>query len=316
MKPGLRLSFFCVLLTALHVQAGTVAETSSTTETAATDGKFPFPFEAEVELAYVGDSEVARGSRRVEDFDETYSLVRFVYTPRISVGILRLGASWERFSFGMPDGVQTPDLLQSFTAVVGFDTQFSDSILVRIEAQPGFYGSDEIFDTDTFNVPFIIGGTYIYNSNLQFIFGLSVDFERDNPVLPGGGIRWRVNSQWVLNAVLPTPRLEFEATKNLTVYAGANIKNSTFRTDKDFGDAQAGDSRLNRAVITVQRSARGRGRGMEALAGNQARTRSRLHAVARIRFPSHQCSLSPRRGRALRRDGLERGVLSSLETSC
>jgi opacity protein-like surface antigen len=186
----------------------------------------------------------------VEDFDETYSLVRFVYTPRISVGILRLGASWERFSFGMADGVQTPDLLQSVTAVVGFDTQFSDSILVRIEAQPGFYGSEEIFDTDTFNVPFIIGGTYIYNSNLQFIFGLSVDFERDNPVLPGGGIRWRVNSQWVLNAVLPTPRLEFEATKNLTLYAGANLKNSTFRTNKNFGDEQAGDSRLNRAVIT------------------------------------------------------------------
>jgi len=250
MKVAPRLFLFCILLTALHGHAGTVAEPPPETETTTTNGKFPFPFEADVELAYVGESEVARGSRRVEDFDETYSLVRLVFTPRISVGILRLGASWERFSFGMPDRVQTPDLLQSFTAVVGFDTQFSDSILVRIEAQPGFYGSEEIFDTDTFNVPFIIGGTYIYNSNLQFIFGLSVDFERDNPVLPGGGIRWRVNSQWVVNAVLPTPRLEFEATNNLTIYAGANLKNSTFRMDKNFGDEQAGDSRLNRAVMT------------------------------------------------------------------
>ena len=250
MKPALRFFLFCILLQALQVHAGTGAEPSPTTDTPATNGTFPFSFEAVVELAYVGDSEVARGSRRVEDFDEIYSLLRFVYTPRISAGIVRLGASWERFSFGMPDGVQTPDLLQSLTAVVGFDTQFSDSILVRIEAQPGLYGAEGNLDADTFNVPFIIGGTYIYNSNLQFIFGLSVDFERDNPVLPGGGIRWRLNSQWVLNAVLPTPRLEFEATKNLTIYAGANLKNSTFRMDKNFGDAKAGDSRLNHAVMT------------------------------------------------------------------
>lgn len=249
MKILTRLVLFCAVLIAAGASAGTAGESSSMKETVAPEEPKPaFSFEAEAELAYIGDSEVARGSRRVRDFDETYSLLKFVYTPRIKIGILRLGASWERFSFDMPARVQTPDTLQSVSAVIGLDTQFSDSILVRIEAQPGLYGSENL-GGDTFNVPFLIGGTYIYSSDLQFVFGVSVDFDRNYPVFPGGGVRWRLASQWVLNAVVPTPRLEYEVTRNLMFYAGANLKGSTFRVRHGF-DRQAGDPRLNNAVIT------------------------------------------------------------------
>ena len=141
--------------------------------------------------AYIADSEVARGARDVRDFDETYSLLRFVYTPRVKIGILRLGAAWERFGFGFPARVQLEERLQSVSAVVGLDTQFSDSILFRIEAQPGLYGTADDLDGETFNVPFIIGGTYIYSSDLQFVVGVSVNFNRQYPVFPGGGVRWR-----------------------------------------------------------------------------------------------------------------------------
>ncbi len=209
----------------------------------------PIPFEVNVEVAYIGDSDVARGTRRVNDFDEIYSDARFVYTPRVMFGILRLGVNWERFSFlDMPNGVQTPDTLQSVSGVIGLDTQFSDSILFRIEAQPGLYGTQSL-DGDTFDVPVIIGGTYIYSSDLQFVFGVSVDFDRKYPVFPGGGIRWRLSSQWVLDAVVPTPRLEFEAMKNMTFYAGANLKGSVFRTEDRFGNS-VGDTRLNNALVT------------------------------------------------------------------
>ena len=43
--------------------------------------------------------------------------------------------------------------------------------------------------------------------------------------------------QWVLNGVLPTPRIEFEPSKDLTLYVGANIKQTNFRVDDNFGDA-------------------------------------------------------------------------------
>lgn len=207
------------------------------------------PFEFDSEYAYLSDARVARGSRDIRDFDETYALVRFVYTPRVKLGILRLGAAWEYFTFGFPANVQLEDTLQSASLVVGLDTEIFDSILIRLEAQPGFYGSSDIWDDDTFMVPFVIGGTYIYSSDLQFVLGVSVNLDRNTPVFPGGGLRWRLASQWVLNAVLPTPRLEFQYSPNLLFFLGGNLKGSTFRVGKTFGTRQAGDARLNNAVI-------------------------------------------------------------------
>ena len=202
------------------------------------------------EETYVGSGDVQRNPKKsVRDFDEHDSILHFVFTPRIKPGVLRLGAEWERFSFGIPDGAPLPDTLQAVNLVIGLDTQLSDSILIRIEAQPGVYnmGFDDL--SDDFNAPFVVGGSYIYSPNLQLVLGVSVDIERKYPVLPAGGIRWKMAPQWVLNAVLPTPRLEFEMKSGLTLYAGANLKQSNYRVDDDFGD-NTGTPRLNHAVLT------------------------------------------------------------------
>ena len=201
------------------------------------------------EETYVADANVRRGSQVIRDFTESDTILRFVLTPRIKLGVLRLGAEWERFSFGLPHGAQLPSTLQSASLVVGLDTQLSDSILVRFEAQPGLYGTNHLEGND-FNVPFLLGGTYIYNPNLQFVLGVSVDVERKYPVIPGAGIRWKIARQWVANAVLPTPRLEFQPSKDLTLYLGANIKETNFRVSDDFGDTHGRKSQLNDALLT------------------------------------------------------------------
>jgi hypothetical protein len=202
------------------------------------------------EETYVGSGDVRRNSRKsVRDFDEHDSILHLVITPRIKPGVLRLGAEWERFSFGLPDGAPLPDTLQAVNLVIGLDTQLSDSILIRVEAQPGVYntGFDDL--SDDFNAPFIVGGTYIFSPNLQLVLGVSVNIERKYPVLPAVGIRWKMAPQWVLNAVLPTPRLEFEMNSGLALYAGANLKQTNYRVDDDFGD-NTGNARLNHAVLT------------------------------------------------------------------
>lgn len=200
------------------------------------------------EETYVGEADVERGKRAVRDFDESNTTLRYIATPRISLGILRIGAEWERFSFGMPNQSLLPNTLQSADMIVGLDTRFSDSILVRMEAHPGFYGTNRVTWAEV-NVPFIAGGTYIYNANFQFIFGVSVDVEAKYPVIPAAGIRWRMSHDWVLNAVLPEPRIEYEASRSVTVYAGANIKQTNFRMDEHFGDAQ-NNPQLNNAVLS------------------------------------------------------------------
>lgn len=243
-----RLLFLTLSLSAASAFAGTISG-KDYTETTPTESAARIPFEFSAEYSYIADSTVSRGQRDVRDFDETYSFLEFVYTPRVKIGILRLGAAWERFGFGFASGVQLEDTLQSVSAVVGFDTQFSDSILFRIEAQPGLYGTADDLDGETFNVPFIIGGTYLYSSDLQFVLGASVNFNRQFPVFPGLGVRWRAGSQWVVNAVLPTPRIEFQYSPTAMFYLGANLKGSTFRVDQNFGTRQAGDFRLNNAWI-------------------------------------------------------------------
>jgi hypothetical protein len=223
------------------------------------NGFWPLTGEFSAEGTYVGEGDVERGGKHVKDFDEIDSDIRVVLTPRFKLGVLRLGAEWERFSFGFSDGAPLPNTLQSFSTIIGLDTQWSDSILVRAEIHPGLYNSGlgHLF-WDDFNMPFVIGGTYIYSPNLQLILGVSVDVERKYPVIPAAGVRWKIGPQWLLDAVLPTPRLQYEMTRNISLYAGATARDATFRVDDDFGDSH-GIPRLNHAVITYSEIRTGAG---------------------------------------------------------
>ena len=234
--------------TAISSIAGETGTQAISGENTSASSTFPFSGEFVVDETYVGNGDVQRGQHVLRDFNENDILLRFVLTPRIKLGVLRLGAEWERFSFGFPDSAPLPDTLQAVSLVLGLDTQLSDSILLRFQAQPGFYGTDN-FESQDVNIPFVVGGTYIYSPNLQLVLGIGVDIERKYPVLPGGGVRWKIAPQWVLDAVLPTPRLEFQLNKDLTLYAGGTIKETNFRVDDHFGSAR-GIPRLNQAVLT------------------------------------------------------------------
>ena len=262
MKLSIRLFLASLCLTSVPLFAGPVTDYSSAATTEDTNKSFSFEFSAEG--AYIGEADVERSFRENRDFTTTHWNTRIVLAPLTKIGYLRIGASWERWEFDGLDpfiapissgstlvGVfnsQLPDTLQSVTGIIGLDTKFSDSFLVRFEAYPGFYGTDDLGD-GTFNVPMILGASYVYSSDVQFIFGVSFDYERSWPVFPGVGVRWRLSSNFVLNAVLPAPRLEWELSRNFTLYAGASLKGSTFRVDEDFGETRR-DDRLNHAVLT------------------------------------------------------------------
>src|SRR4029077_14919984 len=102
---------------------------------------FRLSAEYDLEETYIGEATVRRGRHVVSDLDEYNTLVRFVLTPRVGIGVLRLGASYERFAFGSNGSWADCDTLQAANVVIGLDTRFSDSILVRAESQLGFYGA-------------------------------------------------------------------------------------------------------------------------------------------------------------------------------
>lgn len=220
---------------------------------------WPLSGEYVAEGTYVGEGDVERGRTRVSDFDEIDSTIRLVLTPRTNFGVLRLGADWERFSFGFSGQAALPNTLQSFSAVMGLDMQLSDSIIIRVQGQPGLYSSGlGHLDWDDFNLPFLVGGTYIFSPTLQLILGVSVDVERKYPVIPAAGIRWKIGPQWLLDAVLPTPRLQYEMSRYMSLYAGATFKEASYRVDEQFGDSH-GIPRLNNAILTYSEVRTGAG---------------------------------------------------------
>ena len=267
MKRSLRrrfrlLSIFALAATALLPLPGRAGEdpgkASASTTTTTSESVKPSG-EWAVQESYVGDGEVRRDGRNTT-LDEHSTLLRLVLTPRTPIGYLRIGAEWERYSFGFStNNAPLPNTLQAVSLVLGLDTRISESILVRAEVQPGLYGTNfRNVGTKDFNAPFLLGGTYLFNPNVQFVLGVSVHFDRKYPVLGGGGVRWKFAPHWVLNAVLPTPRLEYELNSAWSFYAGAELKGNTFRVDDRFGDTH-GNPRLNRAVLTYSEIRTGAG---------------------------------------------------------
>ena len=107
--------------------------TVSTASDEVAEKPFNFPVEFGLEQAYIGDGDVRRGMRDVNDYNEYYSNLFFVYGPRLKYGIPRVGAQWERYSFGFPNGgQQLPNTLQAVNAIVGFDTRLFDVVLLRL----------------------------------------------------------------------------------------------------------------------------------------------------------------------------------------
>ncbi|MEY2526065.1 MAG: hypothetical protein QOE73_836, partial [Verrucomicrobiota bacterium] len=125
------------------------------TEPESASASIPFSGEYLVEETFVGGGNVRGDTQDVRDFGESDTIVRFVLTPRVKIGVLRLGAEWEKFSFDFSSSSPLPDELQSVSLVVGIDTQLSDSFLVRFEVQPGVYNTGFDNLSDDFNAPFI-----------------------------------------------------------------------------------------------------------------------------------------------------------------
>ena len=221
--------------------------------------------EFDADYSYVGPSGMENGGKNGGDISEQSSTVRYVVSSGLENGnLFRFGGEWQRYSFSsLPSmAAPLPNTLQSLSAVIGMDVQLWGWI-IRIEAQPGFYGDFEEVTSRAFNAPIILGGTYLVNADLQWVAGVSVNWERSAPVLPAAGVRWKFADKWVINAILPRPRLEYEMNKTVTLYAGGDFKIGTYRTSGNFGDAH-GYSKLNNSILDYTEIRVGAGASIKA----------------------------------------------------
>lgn len=205
--------------------------------------------EVDAEFSYVGGATTRGGGANIGSVEEQSANLKYVISPQITKRVLlRFGAEWQRFSFGVPASAPLPGVLQQVSAIIGVDTQLTDQWLLRAELQPGVYSDFEDESWRDVNAPLILSALYVVDADLQWFFGLRVNARSQYLVLPLLGVRWKFADEWTLNLLVPHPRLEYDFNERLKAYFGADIKAGTFKVGDRFG-TDHGRSDLNHATL-------------------------------------------------------------------
>jgi Domain of unknown function (DUF6268) len=162
--------------------------------------------------------------------------------------IFRLGTELQRFDFSRPSSAPAPFGLESVALVLGADFKVGSAWLGRIDFKPGLYGSNQTLRAQNFNVPINLGVSYFVSADLQLVVGASVDANRKYPVIPAVGARWKFAPDWVLNAILPTPRLEYTLNRSVTLYTGADFQGGTYRLS-NLPEHSPKDGKLRNGIV-------------------------------------------------------------------
>ncbi len=221
-----------------------VDESDVQTRPAATVGH-----EASTGFSYVGGANQKQGNRSLGDTASYNTYLNYTASIPVTDSVHgRVGLAFDRFGFGGNGGNPIPEALQQTALTVGFDVELADKWVMRVEAAPGIYSDMEDISITDFNVPVILGFSYIVDAKLQWVFGISADFRRDIPVLPGAGVRWQFADEWTLNFIFPKPRLEYQIDPAVMLYVGGEVKGGTYATGKKEG-TRIGQPNLDGEII-------------------------------------------------------------------
>lgn len=205
--------------------------------------------ELDVDYSYMGNTAVTGSRLTGVAMDEQSADVKFVVSSQVTRDLLlRAGAEWQRFSFGVPTGVPVPATLQQVSAVIGCDYQVGGQWIVRAELQPGIYSDFAEVTSADVDAPFVLAGVYLTNPDLQWLLGLRVDARSQYPALPVAGVRWKFADEWTLDLMLPKPRLEYDLNDRSQLYLGAGLAAGTFRVGDNFG-TDNGLAKLDRQIV-------------------------------------------------------------------
>ena len=192
--------------------------------------------ELDVDYSYAGKAAVTGSGLAGIASDEHSAGVKYVVMPQVTQDFLvRAGAEWQRFSFGVPTGAPVPATLQQLNAVIGCDYQVGGQWIVRAEVKPGLYSDFAEVTSRDMDARVVLTVVYLANPDLQWLLGLYVDVRSEYPVLPLAGVRWKFADAWTLDFMLPKPRLEYDVNDRNQLFLGADIVAGTFRVGDHFG---------------------------------------------------------------------------------
>jgi hypothetical protein len=206
-------------------------------------------YQLDAETSVFGIGSANAGSRNVGNINEISSSASFVLSAQVrDTVLLRFGVEWQRYSFDPEARAPIPASVQGLDLAIGADLQVAPALLLRIGAHPGVYSDFADISWQDVNVPFEIVATYFVSSDLLFIGGVYVDVDADTPVFPVVGVRWKLSDKWLIDGVAPRPQIQYRLTDKATLFAGADLREATFRVGEQFGQPR-GIPKLNNAIL-------------------------------------------------------------------
>jgi hypothetical protein len=230
----------------LHAQSIIKSVGSTSPSTPSTS---PLSYELDLESSFFGSGSANANSKSVGDITEIASSAKFVLSAQVrDTALLRLGVGWLGYFFNPESAAPIPESLQAENLEIGADIQVSPAILARVAALPGFYSSGRDISWRDFNVPFEIAGSYFVSADLILLAGVYVDVNGSPPVFPVLGVHWKLSDKWTIEGMPPRPQIQYILSDSVTLFAGADLREETFRVDNQFGTSR-GMPQLNNALL-------------------------------------------------------------------
>ena len=196
------------------------------------------PGEGGVAVSYSGQAALREGSRPLGEIDSLHVAARFEHAApfgaRDSGSRLLSGFAAQAFSFTGPAADIAPRRLGSIAALLGLQHDFESGWSAAAHVAPGLY-ADHGSNGRGFGAPVTLRLVHATSADLQWVVVARADWRSGAPLLGAAGVRWQFAPQWTLALVPPSPRIEWAPTPRLTLFAGADWTDGTFRVAGDFG---------------------------------------------------------------------------------
>ncbi len=209
----------------------------------------PLQLEYEAGAAFLAGSRLSLGSVRLGSVESTHEhLVAGVAVRATDDFTFRVAAEYRRNDFRVGPGVPIPNVLGNAGFQLTGNWALRNNLSLWVNARPGIYSDFRDIGFGDLNCPFNVVVAWQADEDLMWLLGIYVDLRSEFPVLGGPGVRWNFAEYWTLNLVVPRPRLEFQATEDLLLYTGAEMRQVAYRVARDLG-TKTGNPALNNAML-------------------------------------------------------------------
>ncbi len=193
------------------------------------------------------------------------------YALELSIGRkIKLSSSWsllvdlgsQNIYLDSIPAARVPDEIHTLRITTGVEFKVSEKWTIAGLFSPSLYRFEDVNSDDVgFSGGLMMA--YRYRPTLSWSLGVFVSPNSSlSPVLPVGGLDWKINRKFELQLMFPKPRLLYQITSSWSVFAGGDLTGATFRTKDDFG-TKIGFPKYNDALADYRDIRVGAGTGFQ-----------------------------------------------------